>query len=280
MRIIFCNLIFVAISFLYANELQQKIQTFIPKNTYQTNEKFINRIFSNEKSFYVNDKLNIQKVIATLKSNGLLVLKLAKPSNVSITFRINSTYITDKNPSFTFLAYSTSNILSGMGYSYFYITEAKKQQEKIFLTYTLNTESNVDPLVMTNNLIRRGYDIIDVHKNSPTHWTYDIGLRDSKITNTNILKKGENILTQINGKYWLTFDRLGELNIAPNDNTSAWYPKILIFDNDMKLIDSIILIESKKSYKIAITSQIKHILVTDNYNASILRNGVTFDFKY
>ncbi len=280
MRNIYIISILFIINFLHADQLQQKIKTFIPANIYQTNEKFIKKIFANEASFYKNGSLDIQKILLSLKNNGLLLSKLPKPSNVSITTRINTSALTDNNPSFTFLSYSMNSILSSMGYSYFYITEAEKHEEKISLTYTLNSESNIDPIVVINNLVKRGYGIVDIHRVSSTHWIYDLSLIDSKIINSSIINKGENNITQINGKYWLTFNRKGDLQITPNDNTSVWYPKILIFDNEMNLIESIMIVDSRKNYKIHITDLVKHVLITDNYNASVLRNGMTFDFKY
>lgn len=267
----FCNIVL-------ATQLQQKVQNLITTNTYRANAKFIQKIFANEKAFYNSDGVDVMKVLTTLKNNGLLALKLSKPSNVSATFRINKIKLTDKYPSFTFLAYSVSNVLNNIGYSYFYVTEATKDNDKLTLTYTLNAESNIDPMVMSVNLIKRGYKIIDVNRYSATHWIYDISLTDSNIIAAKTLAKGTNTLTQINGKYWLTFTTLGTLQITPKDNTEAWYPKILIFDNGMNPLSVILLTDSKTTYTIELPDMARHVLITDNYNASALRNGLNIDF--
>lgn len=218
------------------------------------------------------------KVLTALKSNGLLQLKLTKPSNVSLTLRVNAAKQTDKDPSQTFLAYSASNILSSIGYSYFYITEATKKDHAITLTYTLNAESNIDPIVMTNHLTKRGYSIVDVHRYSATHWIYDVSLKQSNIVMAKPLVKGSNNLTQINGKYWITNNGAGVLQITPKEGAEVWYPKILTFDNSLNLIDSVMLTQSKTTYKLEVPPLVRHILITDNYNASTLRNGITIDF--
>lgn len=273
-----CIAIFVLCNVLFASQLQQKVQKLIPNNIYQANLKFIQKIFANEKAFYRDNDIDVVKVISALKSNGLLSLKLTKPSNVSVTFRLNAIRQTDKNPSFTFLAYSASNILSSIGYSYFYVTEATKADSKITLTYTLNSESNIDPIVMTTNLARRGYKIIDVNRYSATQWIYDISLINSNIVAAKTLTKGTNTLTQINGKYWLTFTDIGTLQITPKDNADAWYPKILIFDNNMNPLNVIMLTDSKTAYTIDLPIATRHVLITDNYNPNILRNGLNIDF--
>ncbi len=273
-----CLAIFFIYNGLWANQLQQKVQSLIPKNNYEANQKFIQKIFANENAFYQGKNINVVKVLTALKNNGLLTLRLTKPSNVSITLRLNAIQTTDKEPSFTFLAYSASNILSNMGYSYFYITEATKMNNKLTLTYTLNAESSIDPLVMINNLAKRGYAIVDVQRQNATHWVYDISLQQSNIMIAKTLTKGTNTLTQINGKYWLTFNSSGILQITPKDNTDAWYPKILVFDNAMNPLDIIMLTNSKTTYEINLPLSVRHVLITDNYNASILRNGMTIEF--
>lgn len=262
----------------YATGLQDKVESFIPKNTYQMNINFIKKLFGNEKKFYKGNHLDIAKVLTTLKNNGLLQLKLSKPSNISVTFRINFLDIqTDSNPSFMFLNYTTNNILTNMGYSYFYVTEAIKRQDKILLTYTLNAESHIDPVVMIDNLIKRGYRIVDIKRNTAIHWIYDISLGNSYIPHANVIVKGENTFNQINGKYWFVFNSIGILRIIPQDNVE-WYPKILMFDSNMNLINAIISVDKQNSYNLKITKEIQYIMITDNYNASVLRNGITLDF--
>ncbi|RDU62704.1 hypothetical protein CQA53_09115 [Helicobacter didelphidarum] len=275
-----CQWFFSLGFFCYSQTLQQKIQTLIPQNTYQTNENFIKKIFSNEKNFYDNGNLNVSKIISTLKNNGLLSLKLSKPSDISISFRINFAGIqTDSLPSFMFLSYATSNLLTSMGYSYFYTSQAKKDHDRISLTYMLNTESNIDPVVVINNLSKRGYRIVNVTRDSPLHWIYDVSLRQSSLVNADIVKQGESELSKINGKYWLTLNDIGVLNIAPRESGVKWYPKILIFDANMDVIDSVMLTNATDNYKIQITNQAQYIMITDNYNANILRNGIMLNFQ-
>lgn len=263
---------------MWASQLQQKVEQFVSKASYQNNAKFIQKIFANEKAFYRGSEIDVVKVLSALKSNGLLQLKLTKPSNVSITLRVNAAKQTDKDPSPTFLAYSASNILSSIGYSYFYITGATKQENAITLTYTLNAESNIDPLVMTSHLVKRGYGIVDVHRYSATHWIYDVSLKQSSIVAAKALTKGSNDLVQINGKYWIANNGAGILQITPKEGAEVWYPKILTFDNAMNLVDSIMLTDSKTTYKLEVPSLVCHILITDNYNASTLRSGIAIDY--
>lgn len=258
--------------------LQEKIKSFMSPQSYRSNENFIRKIFSNEASFYTNKRLDIPKILKTLKANGLMNLKLNKPSNVQVSFKINHFLNTDNAPSVMFLSYATSNLLSNMGYSYFYVTHAQKAQNQIALTYTLNSESNIDPTLIVDNLNRRGYDVLDVKKAQENHYIYDVSLRKSNLTNTDSITKGSRDLVKLNGKYWLSISGIGTLNITTRDNVS-WYPKILMFDSNMNVVEAIMAQKPSNNYSLHINDKIQYIMITDNYNASVLRNGISVNFK-
>ncbi|RDU71592.1 hypothetical protein CQA66_06410 [Helicobacter aurati] len=257
--------------------LQEKIRSFIAPKTYQSNAIFIQKLFKNEKSFYKDDNINVIKVLNTLKANGLLTLKLAKPNNITISFRINAKTYTDSNPSFMFLAYTTSNLLSNMGYSYFYVTHAKKNHDSLSISYTLNAESEIDPTVLIGNIQKRGYNIVDVIRDSPTHWIYVIRLEQSKITHAQQITKGTSQLNQVSGKYWITLGIAGVLQVTL-DNDEKWNPKILIFDDNMNLLEAIMSKDMQKQYTLKTNVAMRFLMITDNYNPANLRNGITLTF--
>ncbi|STQ86997.1 hypothetical protein LS73_006780 [Helicobacter muridarum] len=259
-------------------DLHTKIKEYIQPKTYQTNAKFIQKLFKNESAFYKNGNVDVIKILNNLKNNGLLALKLNKPSNIKISFRVNEKNRTDFEPSFIFLAYATSNLLTNMGYSYFYVTNAKKNNDVISVSYTLNSESQIDPTVIISNIQSRGYNVIDVSKDSELHWIYDIRLEQPKITNAQQIKDGEIELNQVSGKYWIIVDSAGILEIMLN-NEEKWNPKILIFDNNMNLLNAIMQKEMKQKQVINTNSNILFLMITDNYNPARLSNGIKIIFN-
>ena len=280
MRVCFAIIFYIGVfsaTFSYASPLSDKVENFVPKNVYQKNANFVKKIFSNEKKFYKGNNLNIQAILSALKSNGLLTLKLKEPANVSATFRINAYSKTDDNPSFFFLNYTINAMLGNMGYSYFYITEVKRDKEKILITYTLNSESNIDPSVLVSGLMARGYNIVDVNRFSQTHWIYDINLKNGIIPNANDINSNSTI-SNISGKYWLSFSMAGSVSIKTS-NMESFYPKVLVFDNNMNIIDSIMETNSTKNYNFNVDSNVRYIFFTDNYNPTNLRSGLDIVFK-
>lgn len=264
------------INVLNADMLSDKIKMLVPSNVYKNNENFIKKIFSNKASFYTNNNLNIEKVVKTLKANGLIPLKLNKPRDITISFNINA--FSDKNPSFAFLSYATSSLLTNMGYSYFYTTKATRDSNRILIAYTLNSESNIDPAMIIDNLSKRGYIVLDINKQGDTNWAYDISLKNTFLVNADMLQQGNKELTKINGKYWLVASSTGTLNISTKEKVN-WYPKILTFDSNMNVIDFVMSKNLNNNYTIKVTKEIKYIMITDNYNATTLRNGIVLNFK-
>lgn len=277
MRVLFF-LLLIFLQNLYAITLQEKIKALIPSSTYKSNENFIRKIFSDEKSFYTNKDFNIEKILKTLKSNGLLPLKLQKPSNVEISFRVNALSQTDSNPSFIFLNFATSNLLTNMGYKSFYTSKARKLDNQFLISYIINTESNLDPTILLANLAARGYITLDVQRYNDKDWIFDITLRRTSLTNTNAVQKGSKELTQINGKYWLSISGSGTLNITAN-NEVKWYPKVIMFDKDMNMVNVIMLENSSNSYSLKITNDVKYLMITDNYNSTNLRSGIVLSYR-
>ena len=69
------------------NILQQKIQSFIDLDVYEENRDFIKIIFSPESDFFINERIDVVKVLSTLKDNGLIKLFFTKPQELKLHFK-------------------------------------------------------------------------------------------------------------------------------------------------------------------------------------------------
>ena len=68
------------------NLLQVKIKALIGDNAYARHVKFIKIIFSDEEAYYTKDRVDVAKVIQTLKDNCLLELFFKKPQEMHLPF--------------------------------------------------------------------------------------------------------------------------------------------------------------------------------------------------
>lgn len=259
-------LIVFLFSFLYSISFEEKIISYIGEKNYYINKNFINSIFKN------NTDANSLQMLNILKSNGFLNLKLERPQNIFITLKTNSSPI--------FLGYCINSSLNSMGYSYFYISSASRDRsasgDDLVFTYTFNSESNIDPTILAAELISRGYEVRDIEKSDITSWIFTLDLVSPNLINTPMLTNSIS-LNKVSGTYWLINTKEGIMDVSVI-NKKKWRPKIILFDRDFVPVNTVESDEEIVGYSIQIIKDIRFILITDNYNAINLRDGINISF--
>ena len=67
--------------------LKDKVENIIGTNDYKVHNSLIDLLFKNDIKYMVNGRINYYKLFKTLQENGLLNLRLNKPSNIEIEFK-------------------------------------------------------------------------------------------------------------------------------------------------------------------------------------------------
>lgn len=265
-------LFFFLVNYLFTNELEDRVRLYIGDVVYKINSNFIKKLFNNKDKFILNDgTLDSLSILKVLKNNGLLDMRLKNPQDIDITISTKSSPI--------FLTYSMNNILNSLGYIYFYISNSNKKLQDINITYTLRSEFNIDPVILSNEFLKRGYEIKNITKTNNVKWNYKINLVNSKILNSITISQNQSIKTiNVTGKYWIMCEcgNGGILHISTENKN--WRPKISLFDKNMNMINVIESDEVFSNYKLQLSSDTKFLLITDNYNPVNLRNGIDIEF--
>ncbi|WP_143428897.1 hypothetical protein [Helicobacter sp. 12S02634-8] len=256
---------------MFADALDEKIQNLIGINAYQLNKNFIERIFKDKESFYTDGRIDIQKLVTTLKDNGLLTLKFDEPSELAITFVSQTTPI--------FLTRSINSALSSMGYSYFVVSRAQYADNIAKITFSFATEHALDPGIIISELAKRGYLFTDIKRNSLFDWEYDIELTEPKLANAReIAPSTEPIeVTEVSGEYW--FGITGSGNITITAKTPYWRPRIVLYDKNLQIINLISQNTPSSKITFSILNGIRFIMVSDIRNPAIIKNGIQVEFQ-
>ncbi|WP_095294072.1 hypothetical protein [Helicobacter sp. 13S00482-2] len=250
--------------------LDEKVQNLIGIQSYNVNKNFINRIFENRDSFYLDGRLDIKKVVTTLKDNGLLILKFNQPGDLNITFASQTTPI--------FLARSINSALSSMGYSYFAVSQAQYKKGMSKIVFSFSTEHALDPSIIINELAKRGYIFLDIKRNSISDWEYDVELIDPKLANTKEIQAPQTLeVTEVSGEYWFSVKGKGNITIISNNN--SWRPRIVLYDKNLQIINLITQSATAKEITLTILEGVGFIMVTDAQNPAIIKNGIKVDFQ-
>jgi len=242
-----------------------KIKSFLDEKTYLNNEDFINVIFDPKSSYYTKDRVDVVKVIQTLKDNGLLNLFFKKPQEFSLNFKTNGSPI--------FFVRIMDDVLRSIGY-YRYVTSGSNLDASEFSwSINLTSEYITDPLILQNALKKSGCEIIDVTRNNPKEWTYIIDITHGEL-NIDTLENSKKVeLKRSLYAHWFNVSKIRGLNIQ-SSRRNHWYPYIAYYDASLHMVK---LLKRDKVYKyisLLMPKNAKYIKISDLYTLKNLRDGL------
>ena len=265
-------LIFSLLDVASGRELDRKIENLISGQTYNLNKNFIDRIFSNRESFYVGDNLDMRKIVYELKNNGLLSLKFNNPSEFRLSF-------VSKAPP-AYLIKSVNSTLSAMGYTYFIVTKADSSKGNTIVEYSMSTEHVVDPVIMLDELSKRGLYCNDITKESIHSWSYSLLHGNSNIPGVKNIERGVSINTkEISGEYWFGVTRKGEMAVYVPKSNKKWIPRIAVYDKNLSVIYVYAGKNTAEVARVDIPENARFVRITDNENPDNLKFGIRVDFR-
>lgn len=256
----------------WGDGVDEAIENFIGKNSFYTNQNFINRLFKEKQKFYTQEHfVDYYAILKTLKDNGLLELVFKQPSEVRLNFIAKTKPI--------LLTRTINSVLSSLGYSYFTTSKAKYSQEYSNMTFSLVTEHIVDPVVMLNELRKRGVFAKKVQRNSQLEWIYELEVQDWSIANATPLSTTARMeLKNVSGEYWFSTKSAGVLQISKKNNRIGWFPRIVLFDKNLQILEIITQESFAKSAEVNITDRTAFVMVTDLNSPARLKYGITIQF--
>jgi hypothetical protein len=251
---------------LFADDLlHEKIQSFISAESYENNQGFIEIIFKDEASFYHNERLDVVKVIETLKNNGLLKLSFSEPKHLKLTFNTNGSAL--------FFVKLMNDTLRSIGY-YRYLTEYSKSDNSIFIWQIgLDSEYITDPTVLRRELLKRGCDILDIERKDDLTWIYSIDMAEAHLDVLSITAEDEITLKRSLSAHWLDVSTVERLKFTSASGNS-WYPYITFFDAKLHLLRVYKRDSKTWQIKMKMPDATQYIKVADLYNLKNIKNGL------
>lgn len=252
----------LAVGVAWADVLDEKIQELIGAPAYTQNKNFINSIFASRSRFYTDKgALNVGAIAYALKNNGLLMLKFPSPMELRVTFESKS--------SLQALSYTLNTLLSSMGYSYFMLSQASKAQDLSSISYALVTEHALDPIILFQELEKRGFWLQDMKRKAINDWSYTIQAQNIRISNARAVSAGEPLsLREVSGQYWLSLPKGGMLKISANPK---WIPRVICYDKNLQIVQTIIEREPREMYAMRLDSASAFVMITDAENPNIIK---------
>ena len=236
--------------------LAKKIKNFVGTEAYEQKINFINVIFDPKDSFYVNDRVDIIKVVQTLKENGLLKLFFQKPQEIRLDFKTSGSPL--------FFVKLMGDALRNIGY-YRYVTTASTLNPSEFTwKISMMSEYVTDPLILQNELVKNGCFITDIQRESASEWTYSVDMRAAFLNLERLEDSKEIKLKHSLYAHWLDCSGVEKLTITSSVR-NHWYPYISYYDSSLHLLK--VVKEDVKSSKIRLTipERAKYMKISDLY---------------
>lgn len=245
--------------------LMKKVSSLLEPAFFEENRDFINVIFDPKSSYYDSSRVDVIKVIGTLKENGLLKLFFQKPQEITLNFKTNGSPL--------FFVKLMENSLRNIGY-YRYVTTASKRDDSEFLwSIKLTSEYATDPLVLNTELEKSGCKIIDVSRQSATEWSYVIDMHKGYLNLKKLTPDSKIVLKRSLYAHWLNVENVKTLHIQ-SSKKNTWYPHIAYYDTSMHLLK--VIKSNEKSFNMTLTfpKECKYIKISDLYTLKNLKDGL------
>ena len=246
--------------------LLRKIESFLSQNSYEDNKDFINVIFEPKSAFYIKERVDVVKVIQTLKDNGLLNLFFASPQEFTLHFKTSGYPL--------FFVKIMEDTLQSLGYFRYVTTASNFDSSEFSWSINLTSEYATDPLILQNELHKSGCSIVDIEKNSDKEWTYIIDIGNGHL-NVPQLHTGEVLkLKRSLYAHWLDVSKIRSLRIK-SSRRNRWYPYIAYYDASLHLLK---LFKREKIYKdltLKMPKNARYIKISDMYTLKNLKDEIS-----
>jgi len=254
-------------SFLSASILKNKVENIIGTNDYKVHNSLIDLLFKDESKYIINNKIKYYKLFKTLQENGLLNLRLNKPSDIEIEFKsVNNNFKSYK------ILNDTMQIL---GYRYFFTKSMSVTEENLKWNILFKAEYMLDPVVLLNELRANGCKTLQVINHGSNKWSYTIDFKDAELTNAIKIDKNEKVRFQKPLRaYMLKIDDAKSLQVISR-NLNNWFPHIVFFDKDLKVLSVIKKNRIFKGLKVKVPNNTKYVKITDMYNLINIKRGLS-----
>jgi len=248
------------------NNLTLKIKSFLDADIYEKNEAFVGVIFDPKSDFYQNERVDVVKVVETLKENGLLNLFFKTPREIQLNFKTSGSPL--------FFVKLMGDALRNIGY-YRYVTTASNLNSSEFTwSIKLTSEYATDPLILQTELNKSGSNIIDIDRTTATEWTYVVDMGNSFLNLIELEEKQEIKLKRSLYAHWLNVAKIKELKIV-SSRRNHWYPYIAYYDASLHLLKLIKEDERYSTLKLEIPKQAKYIKISDLYSLKNVKDSLT-----
>jgi len=265
--VVFLLNIFLSV-FLNASVLTEKVENIIGTKDYKLHQSLIELIFKDESKYISRGQIRYYKFFKALQENGLLNLHLNKPSDIEIEFTSLKKH---------FKSYKILNdTMQVIGYRYFFTKSMQiDDQKNLIWKIGFKAEYMLDPVVLLSELRQNNCQILKVENIALNKWSYAVDCQNARLSNAIKIDKNERVKFQKPLRaYMINIEDAESLQVISR-NLNNWFPNIVFFDEDLKVLKIIKRDRVYKGLKVKIPNNTKYVKITDMYNLINIKRGLS-----
>jgi hypothetical protein len=251
-------------------DLYQKIESLVGRTDFDKNRAFIEIIFTPSEAYFVNDHLDVVKVVQTLKENGLLNLTYEKPQPLELTFTTNGSPM--------YFVKLMGDTLRAMGYYRYATSESRLDNSTFYWKIILNTKHATDPVTLRDELRKRGCDITDIIRENRQAWSYEINMSDAHLELAPLEGGEEVVFKRSLYAHWLNVSKVKRMTVW-SFRGNNWYPYLAFYDSSLRLLK--VYKRNKKSWQVTVNPprDTAYVRISDLYSLKNIKDGLRIEVK-
>jgi len=260
-------LVFLTMANAEVQTLDQKIENILGERKYQIHKGLIAHLFKNRINYTNGENIRYYNLFKTLQENGLLDLRLQEPGNITLKFKI----LNNPKKGYKIL----NDILETLGYKYFFTKVFESNSKFSIWDISFNAEYMIDPVIFMKELKHNGAHVVDVTKVDTLNWSYEIDFSNAYLEKSTPIETNEKVqFRKLLKPLLLHVQDVHTLEVRSHA-LNRWYPKIVFFDQNLNVLQTIKEQFYKKRVKLNTPVGTKYIKVTDLYNLINIKRGLT-----
>ncbi len=268
---------FVLTLFLYAalfadesQVLDQSLQSILGMKNYNANKTFLATIFKQKARYSDDTRVDLLRVLQTLKENRIINLSLKGAQPLTLSFKTQG--------SSTFFIKTLSDALRNLGYYKYTTINASKDGATFIWSIQYSADRMIDPLLLEAELAKVGLHIVGVQIETPSAWNYEIDMKNAHLHVEKLDAENNINIEQLSAEKWLEISSVSKLAII-SDSANSWYPYVSFYDRDLNLL-KVEKVDKKTSLlNLNVPLESVYMKISDIYMLSNIKNGLNIEAK-
>ena len=250
----------------FASSIDKEVENIIGKGSFATKKGLVGVLFKNRADFLLGNRVDILKVLKTLRENDLLDLQFKQARTFHLSFA------TTASKPLLFVK-TIKDLLNALGYNHTLTTKALRDESGFLWQVTLHSASVIDPYHVAKQLRKRGAYLTSVKRYAKDNWRYNVDINRAYLE-VKKLPFGKKIsLKKPLKPYWINISGANAI-ILDSKNGNLWHPYIVFYDADLKVLDNYT--KERRSYNasLKIPRDAKYVKISDLYTLENIKRGL------